>query len=221
MSRVVVEFIGKPGSGKTTAALELISRVADEGIDVVHNDEGSTQTEALLETSRLKRNLNRFASIASRPVLAVSLAARSTSRPKAAEMWRLATRELRVRKLASIAHDLVVVDEGPLHKLCTIYAEDSVARPLGLLGRLTLPTVCFDLRVDAQVAMERIRGRASGSPVDLKADSELIAYLRRYQECEDVILARHEGKVLSVDAAGPDVVAPMVHALRDVLSKGI
>ena len=217
---MIIEFIGMPGSGKTTIAVGLASLLEEDGVDVLHNADGSAQPEDLIALPRYRRNIQRVLTIASLPALALSVAVRSTSRARAAEMWRLVTRELRHRSLRDVSHELVILDEGSLHKLCTMYAEGDLPRPLDLLSRLTAPSLCIVLRLDVNVAVERIHARTSHSPVDAKPNDELMVYLRRYRDCEDALIDRLSCPVVSVDSSREDATRNSAVAVREYLNSG-
>ena len=217
---MIVEFVGMPGSGKSTVATGLASLLEENGVDVLHSADGSAQPEDLIALPRYRRNVERVLTIASIPALAFPIAVRSTSRTRAAEMWRLVTRELRRRSLGDVSHELVILDEGPLHKLCTIYAEGDIPRPLDLLSRLTAPSLCIVLRLDADLAAERIHARTSHSPVDAKPHRELMAYLLRYQDFVDALLDRLPCPVISVDSSREDVIYLSATSVMEYLNSG-
>lgn len=210
----VIEFIGMPGSGKTRMARNLAAELESRQIRVLLNAEGSAQPHDIVDLPRYRRHVRRLAALLSDPGLAVGIVKRSTNRQTAAELWRLATREWRRQSLDRSNEAVVVLDEGPLHKLCMLHAEGQVTRPEGLLQHLTLPTLCVALDIDVVSAIARIRQRAPTSPVDSKDEEDLTRYLKRYAEFQAEIIELLRCPIVTVDssATGP------VSVIRDVLS---
>lgn len=215
----VIEFIGMPGSGKTTAATGLASLLRNQGANVLMEADGSEPPGELITMPRYRRNIERVRMAASIPRLALSAALRSTSRARAAEMSRLITREWRRRRLHHTPNDLIILDEGSLHKLCIVFAEGEVADPLNLLSTLMPPSLCIVLRIEVELAAERVRGRPPMSPVESKLEGELIRYLSQYRECEDALIERLPCPVILLDSSRDDVIERAAEAAADHLSK--
>lgn len=205
----VIELVGMPGSGKSTLAGELAAEFGHRGVRTILNDDGSAPPGHFQEIPRYRRRLERAGTVLAHPRLAASIAVRSTSLGAAKDLWRLVTRELRRQRLSKVLSDLVIMDEGPLHKLSMLYADDQVLRVPGLLSKLTEPSFCVSLTLDPDVAIARLRSRQSTSPVDSRPSNDLERYLARYAAFQARMTRSLRCPVVELDASSKADVAAL------------
>ena len=194
-----------PGVGTTTTARQVVEILRTQGIDARLDSGGSAEPADLLTMPRYRRNAARIARLASLPALGVATLSHARTRSDVAELLRLANREIARRGIEDVPHGLVLLDEGPLHKLCLIYAGRRIRKPLRLVGTLSEPELCIVLEAEPEEVFRRIRSRPMSSPVDKQPDEELVRYLSGYREGKSAITRLLTCPVIPVNALGQDV----------------
>lgn len=200
----LVELIGLPGSGKSTLAADLERELASRGVAVSVYDKGSELPPHFSEISKLRRRVEIGRWLLSHRGFAAAVTARSTSKGAVKEMMRLLLREMRRRGLTRATPDVVILDEGALHKLIMLYAEGLVPRVEGLLSHLAEPSFCVSLAVPVEVAVPRLRSRMT-SPVDSRPIRDLETYLARYATFQEWLVRSLPCPVIELGAGDIDV----------------
>jgi Ser/Thr protein kinase RdoA (MazF antagonist) len=210
----ILELVGLPGAGKTTAGPAVIEHLRERGFEPVTVHEAIEAAVGRSTRGRLLRVVGvrppfrrraRVLLIDAPTALALPFVAPRLAAELVAALWRLpvgwghraaiAGRTLRVvaahRFVATRvrAGEVVVVDEGPVHRVVNLYAWRRTT-PTGPIRRyldaIPLPDAVLEVRVPSAEAARRLTARAAGPPQRLRGADE--ARVRRFVDGADAAL---------------------------------
>lgn len=184
---MIVEFVGAPGSGKTTlipavhdelTRYGLEPRIADlDRVDGPRTRPGvaATWLSLLLANPRLTGRL-------------LSLVHRDRRRVVSRRLLAVALRDRKVRRLGR-SQAITLVDEGPFHRLLWAYSFYADPRDVVRGGSgIMMPDVFVVVDVNPEEALNRLAGRAKGSKLlDEPSDAAFIM-INRYRQDVDLLL---------------------------------
>lgn len=214
---MIVEFLGAPGAGKSTLTGEVLDELRRRGVRATsvagHNRDG----EDLDRRWRPTRLLVRTARLVATPRLTLSSLSRLDGRAAGLELMRLQRREAFRRQLDE-PDGVLLLDEGPLHKVTMMVTTGRVRRALALADVVSEPDLCVALDVDVETARDRIRSRPPTCNLDFADDATIERYVARYLVAYEQVMARMSCRILRVDACSKEAVSRIV---SDIAEEGV
>ena len=230
LSPVVVEFIGAPGSGKTTLAAAVTTELVASGVRVAARLElERIVRENFVGRSRISTSLAWLGYALSHPRWGVSAARwmlRRDGTRVAERIVRITHRLRALDLLAGCAVDAWVPDEWLLHEISLAMAG---ARRSGrahgsrlldsALRRISSRTVVVLCESEPAVAAQRVAARKSESDLDGQALEGLLPRIRELGEIAQLVRARAESHGLRTivvptagDSSAPAMIANLIRA---------
>lgn len=198
---MVIEFLGVPGSGKSTVARALRQRLQGRGQDV------STCFFTLPFPWRERVAVVCFVLV--RPRFACQLLARVRDRRSLVAAASVARRERRRRDLGN-PREVVIMDEGPANGVC-MFAMAQGKDPYGFMDHITEPHLLVVLRTDPEQAAVRSQARILGEHGHRYPKARTAEELRLYAQHVDAVASRLSCEV--VHESSHDGIAPLVTRL--------
>jgi thymidylate kinase len=199
---MIVEFVGVPGVGKTTASVATAKLLRARGYPF-------DQIDDLRFLGSMTRG-NLLAEVVRKPGLVASLAYHTSPTRWYTErgMW---ARLLHRDQVASSLAPSKLVASGVLFGAASLMQRSTIPAHV-LTGHLTVPDLVVDLHVPLEVAVERIRGRRDGHPAIEMSDRDAVEFVGGYRAAFDSLLESLSIPVMSIDASdlSPDDLAGLV-----------
>ena len=199
---MVIEFLGVPGSGKSTVARALRQRFERRGETV------STCFFTLPFPWQERMAVVAFLVI--HPRFAFRLFARVRDFRSLVAAASVARRERRRQTLAA-TREIVIMDEGPTQGVCMLAIANG-KDPYGLMDHITEPDLLLVLHADSLKASLRSHARTSGDNGHRYPQARTAEELRSYAHHIDAVVSRSRSNVVheSSDDGVPALVTRLV-----------
>jgi thymidylate kinase len=213
--RVIVDFVGLPGAGKSTLAQAVAALLEGDGVSAMAGENGGTTAADGRRLSRWERLGFRIASVWANPGL-IAACAPIVLRPGGTEDLPMFVNLCRRDRALRVARPkgILLLHESSLHRLCIALAlverssPDVVER---FVRRMAWPDALVYLEVEPAVATERVRERLERmGPVaaaDIAALDAGAAWRQRYADASEHalrVIARSK-PVLRLDGSSEGV----------------
>jgi shikimate kinase len=203
-ARMIIELIGTPGSGKTTASYEVVQRLREVGHPARKIDR-----DALINPAWKVAPV----AVISNPWLAWKLATNLTGGDRRRGISG-ASRLLRVAHVARVLPDWSVLDTGVLFNLVHIlnYLH---ATPQEVMPCLPQPDKVIWMHIDANEAVRRVRERNVPNSIKRMEDDKARDLMARYEKriCEVAAASSATVYKLEVDGLDPVEVSRQIVSL--------
>ena len=215
-----VEFIGIPGAGKTTISKHLKPLLEQNDINATTVDEA--YTECLFQNlpipklplfthiaSEFDEKISSLTGLRYNSILAFQACypeahreitkyinlSQSISRRETTVRWLLSMEERQWLLSTSEASDVILWDEGLIHRMLAIFNPPNKSRPVAdhevrrCVESLPFPDMLVTVNVDTQIAMERMVNRKTGKPTHYQYldDRDFREILNKMQHQLDMI----------------------------------
>lgn len=208
----IIEFIGPPGSGKSTVASDLSRQFIKRGYRCTPAIE-TPQARNILENKDLPEYLRRLTGIVStlitspkKSLMAYLLAAEvnPTNITNIARAYNLILHKVVEEKLCRQEDlDLVVLPEGSLHLMCILSVNGQIPSIHRYQSLYSQDKPCkkhiINVKTPVDVCVKRIDNRVTGSRFDERNEGENRKMIQQYNSCLNRTLRLTEMSTTNVD----------------------
>lgn len=195
---MIIDFLGLPGAGKSTLAQALASAFKERRVAVTASENGGSSPLGVPPLTKWARRRFKAGSLLGNPgLVAASVSVSVTLSSGRLGYWpmfvNLCGRDWALRQ--SKPDGILLLHESSEHRLCLALALAKKTRPdtvRRFLAHMTWPDAVVYLRVDPELAVERIRQRLLG--LEIEFGSEEIAadlnsgWRERYSEAAEQVI---------------------------------
>jgi hypothetical protein len=207
---MIVEFIGAPGSGKSSIAHDSVRRLCAGGVRASYCDiQGFSKADGL-PRSDASLHFDRAISLLTTPRLSAALVQTlvTNRRPEMLSWLLNLSRRNRAARGARQYDGVLFLDDGPLHGICSGITRTQMHYDSEIfamfLERIRLPDVVIVLWIPPEVAHQRLCERDPRHILSRTDERAAVAHLARQQEIAESVAAllRDRVHVFSHDITG-------------------